>query len=269
MSEISDRELIARSGYADIYAWDEGQILKLYHDWVPAYGVEHEARIGRLVHEVGLPVPAVGEIIEVNGRPGLISERIDGGTMADSLLETPEVGPETVLQLARIFAGLQVHIHTHSNVPELPSLQQQLERVIKEIDVLPPNLKEGTLEALYKMPEGDCICHGDFHPYNVLMSPHQPVVIDWNNISIGNPVADVARSALILSGAPVSNPSLRSVIDQFEKAYLERYFELRPGGQEQLAAWQPVVAAVRLSDEIPELQEWLLARVRTGLALHD
>jgi len=269
MSVIPPGEPIAQSSMADIYAWGEGQILKLFHDWVPAYGVEHIARTSRAVHAVGLPVPAVGEVIEISGRLGLIYERVEGDTLAHSLLETPGTKPETVIQLAHIFARAHADIHSWSNVPDFDSLPQQLERVIREMDVLPPDLKEATLRVLHEIPDGDCLCHGDFHPYNVLMSSRGPVTIDWNNASIGNPLADVARSELILAGVSVSQPSHDSLIHQFSKAYLERYFELRPGSQKQLIAWRPVVAAVRLSDSISELQEWLLTQIRTGLALHE
>ena len=71
-------------------------------------------------------------------------------------------------------------------------------------------------------------------------------------------------SALILSGASVLQSSYRSVIDQFNKTYLKRYFELLPGDQQQLEAWQPVMAAVRLAENIPGLQEWLLTQIKTG-----
>jgi len=269
VSAISPGELIARGSVADIYAWGESQILKLFHDWVPAYGVEHESRMARVVYAAGLPVPAVGEVIEINDRFGLIYERIDGETMAEELLGIHETNPEAILQMANVFAELHANIHTHSNVPELPVLRQQLERVIREIDVLPGDLKAATLRVLYKMPGGDRLCHGDFHPYNILMPQRGPVIIDWNNAAIGDPLADVARSALILSGVIVSEPSHRSIINQFTEAYLKHYFELRPSDQQQLAAWQPVVAAVRLSDDIPELQEWLLNQIRDGLALSD
>ena len=127
---------------------------------------------------------------------------------------------------------------------------------------LPLNLKEATLKALNQMPDGDRLYHGDFHPYNVLT-----VIIDWNNAAVGDPLADVARTTLILSGVSVSEPSYRSRIDQFVEAYLERYFQLRVDDQEQLVAWQPIEAAARLSDNIPELQEWLLEQIRVGLAL--
>lgn len=267
MSTTSLGELMAQGSVADIHAWGETQILKLFYDWVPAYGVEHEARNARVVYAAGLPAPAVGEVIEVNGRFGLIYERVEGSSMAESFLEESDAKPETVLQLAHLFAELHAEIHIRTNVPELPFLRPLLERVIHEIDTLPLNLKEATLKALNQMPDGDRLCHGDFHPYNVLMSPQGPVIIDWNNAAVGDPLSDVARTTLMLSGVSVSEPLYRSRIDQFVEAYLERYFQLRVDDQEQLVAWQPIVAAARLSDNIPELQEWLLEQIRMGLAL--
>jgi aminoglycoside phosphotransferase (APT) family kinase protein len=189
--------------------------------------------------------------------------------MADDLLGPTDADPDTIVQLARVFAKVHAEIHACGSIPELPSQRRSFQTVIRRIDVLPPDLMEATLQALGEMPEGDRLCHGDFHPYNVLMSPRGPVVIDWNNAHIGNPLEDVARSALILAGVSVSEPSLRPSIDRFSEAYLQRYAQLRPYDQQQLEAWLPIVAAVRLSDNIPELQEWLLKKIRTGLALCD
>jgi hypothetical protein len=38
-----------------------------------------------------------------------------------------------------------------------------------------------------------------------------------------------------------------------------------PGGAGEHRRWLPVVAAARLSENIPELERWLLAQVRKGL----
>ena len=266
MSVISLGEPIAGAG--NIYEWGDGQILKLYGEDTPTGFVEWLGKVERALYEAGLPVPAVGELIEIDGYLGQVYERIEGGSMADALLGMPEADPDAVLRLAHTFAEVHTKIHDCSNIPaDLPT-QWFLATVIQRINGLPPDLKEATVKALGDMPEGDRLCHGDFHPYNVLMSPRGPIVIDWNNAHIGDPLEDVARSALMLSGASVSQPSYRSFLDQFSEAYLKRYFQLRSGDREQLVAWQPIVAAVRLSDNVPE-KEWLLEQIRTGLALQD
>ena len=257
------------AGTGNLYAWGKDQLVKLYGEGAPEGWVEQMSRVDRALHAAGLPVPAAGETIEIDGHLGLIYERIEGPPMAEDLLRMPEEDPDRVVQLARVFAEAHAKIHACGPIPEVPPVRELLPVVLRRIDALPADLKDATLRAFDGMPEGDRLCHGDFHWFNVLMSPRGPVVIDWNNAHIGNPLEDVARSTLILSGVSVSQPSYRSLIDRFSMAYLERYFQLRPDDRRQLAAWRPIVAAVRLSDNIPELQEWLLDQIRTGLALQD
>ncbi len=187
--------------------------------------------------------------------------------MADDLMGTPGINLDTVVRLARVFAQVHAEIHTCSNIPGPPSQRELFSSVIHRIAALPPDLKEATIKAFDEMPQGDRLCHGDFHPYNVLMSARGPVVIDWNNAHIGDPLEDVARSRLMLSGVARSEPSFSPLLTHFIDVYLEHYFELLPGDQQQLVAWRPIVAAVRLSDNIPELEGWLLEQIRTGLAL--
>ena len=253
-------------GTGNIYAWGESQILKLYGDGTPAGFVERLGEVERALFEAGLPVPAVGEIIEVEGCLGQVYERIEGCSLAEGLLESAEEDPDKIEQSAHTFAEAHATIHACEDIPELVSQRQLFSAVIPEITVLPPELKEATLNALAAMPIGDRLCHGDFHPYNVLLSSRGPIVIDWNNAHIGDPLEDVARSVLILSGVSMLDSSRRSLINHFAKAYLQRYFQLRPGNQRELRAWQPIVAAVRLTDEIPGIQEWLIEQIRTGLA---
>jgi aminoglycoside phosphotransferase (APT) family kinase protein len=262
MSVTSLGEPIAGTG--NLYAWGKGRILKLYGDGAPAGWVEHLGRMERALHAAGLPVPEVGELVEIDGCLGQVYERIEGAPMANGLLGTPKADPDTAVRLAHLFAQVHAEIHACSHIPEVPSQRQLLPTVIRRIAALPPDLKEATLQAFDEIPAGDLLCHGDFHPYNVLLSPHGPVVIDWNNAHIGNPLEDVARSTLMLDGVALSEPSYRSTIDLFNKAYLERYLELRPDDEQQLVAWRPIVAAVRLSDDIPELEAWLLDQIRTG-----
>ena len=98
------------------------------------------------------------------------------------------------------------------------------------------------------------------------LSPNGPMVIDWNNSDLGNPLGDVALSLLIPAGVSASQPPLRSHIEHFGQAYLERYCELRPDDRTQLAAWRPIAAALRLSDDAAETQTGLLEQIRIGLA---
>ena len=98
---------IARGFTAEIYAWKEGWILKLFNQGISRAAVEHEANKTRIVHATGLPVPAVGEIIEIEGRFGMELERVDGISMLDALTQSPWKYPA----LARQLAELHVEMH--------------------------------------------------------------------------------------------------------------------------------------------------------------
>ncbi len=51
---------------------------------------------------------------------------------------------------------------------------------------------------LHEIPfEGERLLHADFHPDNVLLSSHGPVVIDWANARAGDPAFDVALTWVI------------------------------------------------------------------------
>jgi hypothetical protein len=48
-------------------------------------------------------------------------------------------------------------------------------------------------------------------------------------------------------------------------AYLRHYFDLRPGGEKEYHHWLPVVAAARLSENIPEIQQWVMKQNETNI----
>lgn len=260
---------IALGRTAEIYAWEEGYILKLFREWFPADGVDLEARITRIVRSSGLSVPAVGDVVKVSGRLGLVYERVEGASM----LATFQTKPWALIRSARLLAELQANMHA-CIVLELPSQRQRLESKIRAARALPPDMQEAALEALAKMPDGDRLCHGDFHPDNILMTERGPIIIDWIDATRGNPLADVARTSLLTSlGSLPPGASARWLINTvrgwFHRAYLKRYFQLRPSDRQQLTAWQPVIAAARLSENIAREQDRLLALVKAGLGRRD
>jgi serine/threonine protein kinase len=256
---------IAHGRTAEIYSWEGGQILKSFYDWYEPGDIEYEQRMNRAVHASGLPVPAPGGIIQVNGHNCLIYERVDGQNMWDVLAKQPW----RLVEFARQTADLHAEMHANTTRPEIPSLHRKLEFKLLHADQLSPAIQEAARAALVRLPDGSSICHGDFHPANILLAPKRAVIIDWIDASLGNPLADVARTSVICMGAVISNevqnPALKLGLRLFHTIYLHRYFRLRPGGETEYQRWIPIVAAARLSENIPELESWLIETARKGL----
>jgi aminoglycoside phosphotransferase (APT) family kinase protein len=104
-----------------------------------------------------------------------------------------------------------------------------------------------------------------------MITAHGPIIIDWMTATRGNPLADVARTLLLLT---ISKP--QTIIEQliirfarriFVSGYLKRYCELRPYDDDQLAAWQPIIAAARINENIAGERERLLAVAGGGAKL--
>jgi uncharacterized protein (TIGR02172 family) len=248
---VNNLEMPIAIGFtAEIFAWREGFVLKLFKQGRSRNSVEYEARLSRIVHASGLPVPAVGDIVEVDGRYGLELEWIDGRSMLEVLTQKPWL----VTGYARQLAELQADMHTRS-VPELPTQQEILIRKITQADRLSEDVRQAALKALEKFPEEDKLCHGDFHPGNILMTRRGPVIIDWIDATRGSPVMDVARSSLLFGGGkpPASIPRARllNIIQHpLYRIYLRRYLQLNRVDRHQLDQYIPIAAAARIDENI-------------------
>ena len=152
--------------------------------------------------------------------------------------------------------------------PQLPAQREQVRHAIQAAPQLTAETKARILRRLASLPTGDAVCHGDYHPDNILLSTHGPIVIDWMTVSAGNPAADVARTTLLfLRGSlPPGMPSTQRIFFQavrrlYYALYLRAYRRLRPMPSLAIQTWLPILAAARLNEGIAEDEAQLLERV--------
>lgn len=265
-------EPMAYGRTAEIYPWCEDMVLKLFYPWVSAERVEREARTTRMVKAMGFSAPCVRDVRQIGDRIGLEYERVEGRSMRDLLTSRPCM----LMRFARRLAKLHVAMHGASAPADLPSQREQLVQKIVGATALATPLQQNTLRALANMPDGDRLCHGDFHPSNVLLHRKQAVVIDWGDATRGNPLADFTRTVILMEGFitqisvgrhPRTSFPERTAMRFFLRAYRRQYFAYRfkhqvtPAIEAQLRRWRPIVAAARMSEGISGLEEWLLQQV--------
>ena len=258
---------LARGRTAEVFAWQEGQILKLFYDWCPQQWVQTEIDIGRVIASRAIPIPKLIDSVEIEGRRGIIYERVDGPTM----LEVSSVKPWLLFHLARLMAELHTKIHQQDAVG-LPSLCESLKSTIEKVDILPSDLKSRSLNLLEKLPDGNTLCHFDFHPGQVILTAKGPVIIDWMTAHQGHPLADVARTSIILKigQVPGASRTMRVITSLwrglFFRTYIDRYLELHPGSnRDEITRWMAPVAAARLKEAIPGEQHYLVAFIQANL----
>jgi tRNA A-37 threonylcarbamoyl transferase component Bud32 len=247
VSELGENAtLLATGATADVYAWGDTRVLKLFKERTPWHANEVSAT--RAAHRAGLPVPAVIEgLIEVDQREGIVFERVDGPTMTEYLQDQPDY----VEDCARQAAAIHAQIHS-TEVTELPSLVELFHWSIPQADPLEDVTRQAVLDVLSGLPAGESLCHNDFYPNNIIVSGQGLVVIDWAIGTRCDPLADYARTWLISrmwrDSLEMSAPEQVQLIwRRFWDAYFSRYGELRSVGSEALLPWQIVVAAASLT----------------------
>lgn len=252
---------IGQGRTAEVFAWGESRALKLYYEGWPATAAEAEYQKAEAVYKSGAPAPAVDGVVQIDGRYGVIFERVEG----PSLLSYTTSQPWTLIRSANLMAELHARMHTcHSS--SLPAQRDRLREKIQAARPLPDALKQAAIKTLTQLPEDTVLCHGDFHPDNIVLSTRGPVILDWTDATHGHPLADVARTALLMQHAAVP-PHVpgRRLIETGRTLwywlYLHRYCRLRSVSPEQVEAWLFPVAAARLSEGIPEEEEQLLALI--------
>jgi aminoglycoside phosphotransferase (APT) family kinase protein len=201
-----------------------------------------------------VPAPQIFDVLDVEERRGILMERVTGPSMLADLIKNPF----RAVKYARLLADLHAQMHERS-IPDLPSQHDSLRQRIREAKVS-PEIQTTAVQRLDRLPEGTALCHGDFHPGNVVLTAHGPRILDWPTAMSGNPLGDVARTSLILRllepSPEMSIPwALRLVRDIFHTTYLKRYMKLRSVSREAIEAWLLPVAVARTLENLSYEQE--------------
>lgn len=244
---LEKRALVGTGLTSEVYAWGAGRVLKLFHPGRPDDKVDCEFAISRAVHAAGLPVPAAYELVEIEGRRGIVFERVDG----PSLFEYVQSRPWALFAAARQLAELHAQVHGCAAPLGLPRQSQWIENRIESSACLSETDKQLVRRTVAGLPNGEALCHGDFHPGNILLTQRGPVIIDWSTGSRGHPLGDVACTSYLFDNASLPAAArlyirllFRFSRELLHQKYLDRYLQLRPGSRREIDAWlAPIQAA--------------------------
>ncbi len=276
-------------------------ILRLFHEQTVDGGAlqaGREAAIQNAVAGLGYPCPRVlasGTERVIGGARFTIMERARGRPLLDDVLR-PSL---RLLSMPGVIADLHVRLH------DLP--QQQLvealgaagyagdglvftvQRVLDLIDEAMTRIGDRQLQPAvdwlqtHRPPEPDrlAICHGDFHPINLLTDAGEVSgVIDWGGAFLGDPTADVANTVVTNRNGPVDLPKpLQPLFTLFRRwlnsQYLASYRRRRPVDEDKLRYYVALLCFIKFVDGYAAAVEsadalvanpWALPRVASGLA---
>ncbi len=252
--------LLGKGMTSEVYEWDHDKVLKLYFSTFGEEWVAHEEKVGRIIYEAGVSAPAVYDRIELDGRKGLVFERIIG----KSILKHLETEPWKIYEYARELARMHCRMHKHS-ANGLPTQKERFSYILYRSAALLGNRIKRIMDYMDNLPDTSRVCHGDIHFNNVLVTSRGLIPVDWNSAYSGSPESDVARTCLIMSSPsmPSGTKGAAAAMSMYVKGltywtYLNEYIMQSKTRYENIDAWLLPVAAAKLKDKISGEQKWLM-----------
>jgi aminoglycoside phosphotransferase (APT) family kinase protein len=177
-----------------------------------------EVQVMRVLGDLGMPVPLVAAHGLWDSRPAMLMEWCEGRTVLDEVLAYPE----RIGALGTSMGRLHAHLHAVS----LPREYWEDHRTWLHM-AGPDEVELQTRLREIGLRDGHPL-HLDFHPLNVLCVGDQAtVVLDWANMTVGDPRADIARTRSIfrlVSAPPAAVSSdFASIRTAVERAWMDGY----------------------------------------------
>jgi aminoglycoside phosphotransferase (APT) family kinase protein len=251
--------------------WDGGLVARLMPDPVVA---AKETAFQAGVAAQGYPTPSVlaagGPTPGVNGRAFVVMPFAKGRPLLADLdgLGAIRRLPSLTKRLPAVLAGRLDALHrldpapviqrldaTGVAVPGIACLLQHLAASAATAER--PDLSAAAAWLIaHRPPVGrEVICHGDLHPFNVLVDGDEAIVLDWSAAVIAPPEYDVGFTSLLLTNPPLVAPApLRPLIDTLGRALARRFvraYEDAAGPvDEESLRWHHAVVCLRALVEV-------------------
>lgn len=237
-------ELIAKRKNKEIYK-AENTVIKLFVKEHSQSNILNEALNQSRVEEYSnLNIPKLLEVKKIEDRWALISERIEGKTLSELMSEDPT----NINKYLNLFVDVQLAI-LENEVPLLNRIKEKFTRKLENATNINENTKYELLQRLQGMKNHQKLCHGDYHPSNVIVKDDGTIyVIDWAHVTQGNASADAARTYLLFSIEKK---------EELAEKYLQLFAAKSGIETSHIQRWIPIVAATQLTKNNPEEQEFL------------
>ncbi|WOO34787.1 aminoglycoside phosphotransferase family protein [Anaerocolumna sp. AGMB13020] len=193
-----EKQLIGSGNTAEVFEWGKDKVLKLFYEGYPEPAVENEYTKALSVKELDFPKPIPYERLRYKGRSGIVYEKVLGVSLENWFFKTGDLD-----KCAFMMAALHKRM-LEFDLKDLPDYKEFLAYHIHNAERCKIDEKEEALRILQRLPEGNTLCHGDYHPGNILISGTQTYAIDFMNLCRGNYLYDIARTVYLVEYTPVS-----------------------------------------------------------------
>lgn len=190
-------KIIGVGNTAVVYEWKKDKVLKLFNEGYPKEAVEREFHNAMVIRNMDFEKPKAYELLSYEGRMGIVYDRVDGESLLHWLMRTGNI-QGCAVYMAKLHKEI-----INNRVDDLNDYKQFLKYHTVNSASISLAERNYAMETIEKLPEGNLLCHGDFHPGNIILSEGNAIVIDFMNLCKGDYMYDIARSVFLIEYTPV------------------------------------------------------------------
>ncbi|MDO5459419.1 MAG: phosphotransferase [Eubacteriales bacterium] len=224
-------EIVGRGAHGIVYKIAPDAVVKVYREDVPLERIKAEKSRARRALILGVPTAISFDIVKVGNHYGAVYELLDAES-TDEYINSSRDHLESFIEMSTEM--LKVIHAIDVGTDDLADMKaDHLKWIGNVADLIGADAAEEIRDTVLAVPDSRKLLHGDFHMKNIIICRGEPMLIDMDTLSFGDPVFDLATMSNSYRIFPRMNPEAATVhlgISVEDAAYI-----LRPdlSGQEK------------------------------------
>ncbi len=221
-------ERIGAGACGEVFRLNDETIIKLYYPRVKKDEIEREKALAKKAFVMGVPTAISYDIVEADGRTGVVYELIRSKTLGE-LIREDEAHLETYVTM---YAEVCRAIHAIEAAPgELPDFKGLNRDDIPNITGITDAERDALYRFLDLVPQRYNCLHGDLNINDIMVQDGECCLIDMGEFSAGTPMFDLSRILFSMEFAAPAEDEFygfykmpQKTVKRVLRLFLQQYF---------------------------------------------
>lgn len=184
--------VIGQGFFGTVYQLDPDTIVKIYRGEESLPRIRREREMAKMAFLKGLPTAISYDIVRAGTDYGTVFEMLQARSFNDEARDL-EGNPKALDELMEQYVACLKQVHgTELEAGDLPRAKDIFLAYLDELaEDLPAEVLQGVRRLLETLPPDSHAVHGDIHMKNVLLCEGEPMLIDMETLSVGQPIFDL------------------------------------------------------------------------------
>lgn len=221
-------KLIGAGACGECFRVDDETIIKLYYSRISREEIETEKALAKKAFVMGIPTAISYDIVECDGRTGVMYELIKSKTLGELIREDKDNFEKYIDMYVDVCKKVS---SIKSDDPDIPSFKDLNRADLKKIVGISAEEMDYLNRFLDLVPDDKNCIHGDLNINNIMVENGECVLIDMGEFSTGSPMFDLSRIVYSMHYANTAADEYNSFykmngaeVEKIYNIFMEKYF---------------------------------------------